>query len=195
MTDPADAHHKIDLRRRSARIRAEAAVRLGDAAAFALAAQAAALAPVLGSVVAGYWPLGDELDPRPLMLALAEMGCRLALPVVVGPGLALLFRGWRPGDEMEVGGHGTSHPLAHAASLRPSVVLTPLLAFDRKGFRLGYGGGYYDRTLARLRGDGGVLAIGLGFAAQEVPAVPVEPWDQPLDMIMTECGMIAVEHA
>ena len=148
-----------------------------------------------GAVVAGYWPLGDEIDPRPLMLALAGQGCRLALPVVTGRGEALAFRAWMAGDALEDGGHGTRHPLARAASLRPAVVLTPLLAFDRKGFRLGYGGGYYDRTLAQLRESGGVVAIGLGFAAQEVAVLPVEPWDQPLDMIATECGVIAVEHA
>jgi 5-formyltetrahydrofolate cyclo-ligase len=75
------------------------------------------------------------------------------------------------------------------------VILAPLLAFDRKGFRLGYGGGYYDRTLAELRRTGEVIAIGLGFAVQEQAAVPSEPWDQTLDMILTECGLIAVERA
>ena len=85
--------------------------------------------------------------------------------------------------------------MAQAKILRPRVVLTPLLAFDRKGFRLGYGGGYYDRTLAELRRTGEVTAIGLGFAAQELAALPSEPWDQTLDMILTECGLITVERA
>ena len=194
MTDPADTHVKSDLRRRSALIRAAVAVRLGEGAGEALAALVAGLGVASGAVVAGYWPLGDEIDPRPLMRSLAARGCRLALPVVVGPRQPLVFRAWAPGDALEAGGHGTSHPLAGAAAVRPSVVLTPLLAFDRKGLRLGYGGGYYDRTLARLRESGGVVAIGLGFSAQEVAALPAEPWDQPLDMIATESGVIAVEH-
>ncbi|TAN64383.1 MAG: 5-formyltetrahydrofolate cyclo-ligase [Magnetospirillum sp.] len=196
MTDSVDTpSDKTELRRRASLARAAAAVLSADAAAAALAAQAPALSLSFGTVVAGYWPMGDEIDPRPLMLALAEWGCRLALPVVVGRLSPLVFRVWRPGDELEAGGHGTRHPPASAASVRPSVVLTPLLAFDRHGFRLGYGGGYYDLTLARLREDGRVVVIGLGFAAQEVPSLPVEPWDQPLDMILTESGVIAVENA
>ena len=194
MTISAMPHPKIELRRQAARQRAEAAARSGSAAT-ALAEQAAALDLATGTVVAGYWPLGDEIDPRPLMAALAKTGCVLALPVVMGREEVLVFRAWTPGGELEAGGHGTRHPLAQAAVLRPRVVLTPLLAFDRKGFRLGYGGGYYDRTLAELRRTGEVSAIGLGFAAQEVAALPSEPWDQTLDMILTECGVIAVERA
>ena len=194
MTTSATSHPKSDLRRQAARQRAEAAARAGFAA-MALAEHAAALGLAAGTVVAGYWPLGDEVDPRPLMAALAQLGCLLALPVVMGRGEALVFRAWEAGDELEAGGHGTRHPLAQAKILRPRVVLTPLLAFDRKGFRLGYGGGYYDRTLAELRRTGEVTAIGLAFSAQEVAALPSEPWDQTLDMILTECGAIAVECA
>jgi 5-formyltetrahydrofolate cyclo-ligase len=195
MTHTATPHPKTDLRRRAAQQRAEAAVRSGASAAAALAGHAAHLGLAAGTVVAGYWPLGDEIDPRPLMTALAGSGCSLALPVVVGKGEALLFRAWAPGDRLEAGGHGTRHPSAQAPVLRPGVVLAPLLAFDRRGFRLGYGGGYYDRTLAELRRRGEVTAIGLGFAAQELAALPSEPWDQTLDMILTECGLIAVERA
>ena len=195
MIDHLQSNPKTTLRRQSALARAEASGRLGASAGAALAATAAMLALPAGAVVAGYWPLGDEIDPRPLMAALAGRGHALALPVVAGPGEALAFRAWTPGDALEAGGHGTRHPPAGAADLVPSVVLTPLLAFDRRGLRLGYGGGYYDRTLARLRHESGVIAIGLAFAAQEVPLLPADPWDLPLDMIITECGVIAVERA
>lgn len=195
MTNAATPHPKTDLRRQAALARAEAAARLGASASSALAEQTASLGIAAGTVVAGYWPLGDEIDPRPLMAALAAAGCSLALPVVVGKGEALIFRVWAPGDRLEAGVHGTRHPSAQAPALRPGVILAPLLAFDRKGFRLGYGGGYYDRTLAELRRTGEVIAIGLGFAVQEQAAVPSEPWDQTLDMILTECGLIAVERA
>ncbi|RAU22189.1 5-formyltetrahydrofolate cyclo-ligase [Paramagnetospirillum kuznetsovii] len=184
---------KTRLRAAATAKRAEAARLLGPAAAEALAALA--LGIPAGAVVAGYWPLDTEIDPRPLMTSLAASGYELALPVVVGRDRPLAFRAWSPGDELEAGPHGTRHPPAGAAVLRPSVVLTPLLAFDAKGFRLGYGGGYYDRTLALLRSDGQVMAIGLAYSAQRVDAVPAEAWDQKLDKIATELGVIAVEQA
>ncbi len=194
MTDAlAILDRKKALRVRALVARAQAAAGGGGAAASALAARVAALAIPAGSVVAGYWPLGDEIDPLPLMEALAQGGCRLALPVVTGPDEALEFRSWEPGAALEEGSHGTRHPLPSAATVVPTVVLVPLLAFDARGFRLGYGGGYYDRTLAPLREAGGVVAIGLAYAAQQVPDLPVEGWDQRLDRIVTERGVIEVE--
>ncbi|BAE52028.1 5-formyltetrahydrofolate cyclo-ligase [Paramagnetospirillum magneticum AMB-1] len=140
-------------------------------------------------VVAGYWPLGDEIDPRPLMDALAARGHVLALPTVTQSGGILEFRPWSPGEALEPGPHGTWHPVARPP-VGPQVLLVPLLAFDTRGFRLGYGGGYYDRTLGQLRRDGAVCAIGLAFAAQEVDTVPTDPWDIALDLIATEHGVI-----
>ena len=163
---------------------------MGPAAALALAGLADRLFIPAGAMVAGYWPLSDEIDPLPLMRALAGRGCGLALPVVVQKAAPLEFRVWEPEGILEPGPHGTRHPPSSAPVVIPDVVLVPLLAFDRRGFRLGYGGGYYDRTLARLRRDGPVAAIGLAFAVQEVDEVPAGPWDQSLERIATEQGVI-----
>lgn len=146
--------------------------------------------PAPGTVVAGYWPMGGELDVRPLLEAAHAAGARVALPVVAERHAALEFRAWRPGDVLEGGAHGTVHPPAAAPALVPDVLLVPLLAFDGRGWRLGYGGGYYDRTLAALRAERSVLAVGVGFAAQRLDAVPHEPTDQRLDRILTELGLV-----
>jgi 5-formyltetrahydrofolate cyclo-ligase len=139
-----------------------------------------------GATIAGYWPIGDELDVRPLMERLHVRGCALCLPVVVAKGRPLLFRRWRPGDALVPGGLGIPVPGEGAGEVRPDLLLVPLLAFDRGGHRLGYGAGFYDRTLALLRSDGPVTAVGVGYDAQEVPAVPRDALDQPLDWIVTE---------
>lgn len=139
-----------------------------------------------GAVVAGYCPIATELDPRPLLHHLVASGHRCALPVVVGRGRPLVFRAWTPQSVLEAGAFGVPVPPATAAELRPDVVLVPLLAFDRQGYRLGYGAGFYDRTLERLRAAGPVLAVGLGYAGQEVAAVPHDARDQPLNWIVTE---------
>jgi 5-formyltetrahydrofolate cyclo-ligase len=190
--DPGIAGKKA-ARAHAVAVRAEANRRLGDGAAEALAVSADALGVAAGTVVAGYWPMGDEIDPRPLMLELAKRGCRLALPVVTARGQALEFRTWAPGDELEPGPFGTVHPLASAPHAVPTVLLVPLLAFDRLGFRLGYGGGFYDRTLVSLRAASHLTAIGVAYAAQEVPSVPRDKHDQRLDRVVTEAGVIALE--
>lgn len=143
----------------------------------------AALAPFAGAVLAGYWPMRGEADPRAAMSAHAGP---VVLPVVPGPARPLEFRLYQ--GELQAGPFGTSHPPDSAAVLRPDVLIVPLAGFDRAGNRLGYGGGYYDRTLEFLRNSGAVTAIGLAFACQEVPAIPVEPFDQPLDLIVTDRG-------
>lgn len=138
------------------------------------------------ATIAGYWPVGDELDVRPLMERLHGRGHALCLPVVVAKGRPLLFRRWRPGDALVPGGLGIPVPGEGAGEVRPDLLLVPLLAFDRGGHRLGYGAGFYDRTLALLRLGGPVTAVGVGYDAQEVPAVPRDALDQPLDWIVTE---------
>ena len=148
----------------------------------------AAIALPPGAPVSGYWPLDDEFDPRPLIEHLHEAGHAIGLPVVIRRGEKLLVRRWQPGTELVPGNFRVPTPPPEAPALTPAVVLAPLLAFDAAGYRLGYGGGFYDRTLAALRAAGHVLAIGVGYAAQEVPAVPREPTDQPLDWIVTEEG-------
>ena len=188
----------LDERKR--RLRAEAKVRRDAAAAAAAGAgeavcrnlrAAVALAP--GSVVSAYWPMASELDPRPLMAALREAGHPIALPVVVAKGEPLLFRAWSPGDALVPAGFGTRVPGADRPELVPGVVLAPLLAFDRRGYRLGYGGGFYDRTLGALRSGAGVLAVGLAYRDQEVSEVPHGPGDQRLDWIVTEAEAIRAE--
>ena len=143
-------------------------------------------APPKGAIIAGYWPMGDEMDPRPLMLALASRGHALALPVTPPRGQPLAFHAWAPGAALRPGPMGTSEPVA-GEELRPDVLLVPLLAFDRAGRRLGYGGGYYDRTLAALPG---AKAIGIAYAGQEMPEVPAGPQDMRLPLIATEAGVI-----
>ena len=140
-----------------------------------------------GTAVAGYWPVGEELDCRPLLHRLIGVGCVIGLPVVVAPGAPLAFRAWTPGAPMEAGVKDIPVPAGDAAAMSPRVLIVPLLAFDRSGHRLGYGGGYYDRTLAQLRDSGRpVLAVGFAYAAQQVAAVPHTAGDQRLDWIVTE---------
>ncbi len=137
-----------------------------------------------GAIVAGFWPLAGEIDLRPLLSALAAAN-QVCLPETTPPGQPLTFRAWHPGVELIPGGFGTSYP--DTAALVPDVLLVPLLAFDLAGRRLGYGGGYYDRTLAALPGR---RAIGCAFAAQQVECVPTGDLDVPLDAVATEAGVI-----
>ncbi len=139
-----------------------------------------------GCVVSADWPIGSEIDPRPLMIHLHENGHPIALPVTPARGNPLMFRAWRPEDTLVAAEFGARVPLASQPELTPRVLIVPLLAFDRTGYRLGYGGGYYDRTLARLRNSGDVLAVGVAYAAQEVAEVPRGGSDQPVDWIVTE---------
>ncbi|WP_404378680.1 5-formyltetrahydrofolate cyclo-ligase [Caenispirillum salinarum] len=146
------------------------------------------------SVVAGFWPMREEIDVLPLLTAVVEAGATAALPVVGARDAALTFRRWHPGMALEDGVFGTRHPRSDAGEVTPSVVLVPLVAFDRAGGRLGYGGGFYDRTLAALRVDTDILSIGVAYAGQELPQVPEEAHDEPLDWIATERGIIVVNR-
>lgn len=145
-----------------------------------------ALAPHGGKVLSGYWPMRGEADPRPAMSAHDGPLC---LPVVPGKAMPLLFRLWQ-GDALVPGPFGTLHPADSQPLVTPQVLIVPLAGFDRRGNRIGYGGGYYDRTLQMLRETGPATAIGLAFAVQELPDIPAEPFDQPLDLIVTDAGII-----
>jgi 5-formyltetrahydrofolate cyclo-ligase len=138
------------------------------------------------AIVSFYWPMGDEADPRVLAMRLAARGHVLALPVVAKQKSPLVFRRWREGDPLVVHGFGMHEPAAASPVVTPDVLLVPLLAFDARGHRLGYGGGFYDRTLASLKTK---LAIGVAYAGQEVDALAAMPHDHPLDMIVTELGV------
>ncbi len=138
------------------------------------------------AIVSGYWAMPGELDVRPLLLALIARGHGACLPVVLGRGLPLEFRRWRDGDPLIRGALDIDRPTDAAPLLEPDVLLVPLLAFDAEGYRLGQGGGYYDRTLARLRAARPIIAVGVAHAFQELDEVPHDPLDQRLDWIVTE---------
>ncbi len=138
-------------------------------------------------VVAGYWPMRSEIDPRPLMKRYARAGWRLALPVTPAKGEGpLTFKLWTQLQALQTHAFGMLEPGSDAEIVRPDVVIVPMLGFDETGHRLGYGAGHYDRTLAALRAEGAVTAIGLAFAGQEVDRLPTQDHDQPLDAILTE---------
>lgn len=185
---------KRELRTSAKRRRAEAAAEDPVAAGYALCERVlGALSLPAGCVVSAYWPMGSELDPRPLMQTLHATGHPFCLPVVVRAGEPLVFRAWAPGDALETAGFGTSVPGADRPQLRPDLLIVPLLAFDRSGYRLGYGGGFYDRTLAELRAQGRPTAVGFAFAAQEVAEVPRDGYDQRLDWIVTEAEAVRID--
>jgi 5-formyltetrahydrofolate cyclo-ligase len=142
--------------------------------------------PPAGAAVSAFWPMGAEIDVRPLLRRFDALGYRCALPVTVKRGLPLVFRRWTPATRLVEGGFGTSIPPANAPVVVPELVVVPLLAFDRQGYRLGYGGGFYDRTLAELRAKGTPLAVGVGYAGQEIARVPRADYDQRLDWMVTE---------
>lgn len=140
--------------------------------------------------VSGFSSIEDEIDAGPLMERLNMLGFALALPVIEGKGKPLVMRGWRPGDPLEERTWGIGEPLASAPEVEPDIVLVPLLAFDAAGYRLGYGGGFYDRTLEKLRRLKPVVAIGLAYDELRVDAVPRDEYDQPCDWVLTPSGPI-----
>lgn len=148
----------------------------------------AVLAGYRGAPLAGYMPIRSEIDPRPAMAEAAAHGC-VGVPVIGGEGQPLRFAAWEPGMPMKPGPFGAEVPVV-CQFFEPEIVIVPLLAFTAAGGRLGYGGGFYDRTLTGLRARGATLAIGFAYAAQEVSDLPLEPTDQPLDVIVTDAGVI-----
>ena len=181
---------KAAARRAARERRLEAHRRHGVRAATGLAEKGLSfLAPAPGAIVSGFASINDEIDCMPLLARVHAEGHTLCLPVMQGKGKPLLFRRWAPGDPMGEAVWGISEPLPSAPVLDPDIVLVPLLAFDAEGGRLGQGGGYYDRTLAALRGDGPVTAIGVGYALQERAQLPIAKNDQRLDWILTEDAM------
>ena len=139
-------------------------------------------------VVSAYYPMAGEIWPLRLMAALKSNGHALALPVMQGKTDPLLFRAWAPGDELIAGVWGIRQPAPSQPAVVPDILLMPLLAFDTRGYRLGYGGGYFDRTLHDLRKRKPILAVGLGLDELEVDAVPHLDYDERLDWILTPSG-------
>ncbi len=187
-----DPSEKSDLRRRLRALRAELALARPDAAERAVAHLPMGRLPAL-AWFSGYRAMGSELDPSPLIRHLAETGAIFALPALKDAEAPLEFRVWDPHDHLVPDQAGVPSPPPHAPLIHPDLVIAPLLAFDRRGRRLGQGGGHYDRTLQALRAHRPVFVLGLAYAGQEVDEVPCEPHDQRLDAILTENGYMAVE--
>jgi 5-formyltetrahydrofolate cyclo-ligase len=189
-----------DIADRKAELRSSAAARRDaleadarKAAAEAIAARAFPLPVRPGTIVSGFMPMRTELNPLPLMKALAEAGAQLALPKIAGRGKPLIMRAWQWGAPLDAGQWGIREPKAEYPEVDPDILLVPLLAFDRQGHRIGYGAGYYDMTIARLRSLKKVTAVGIAFAVQEVSAVPATERDARLDLVLTEHEVVAIK--
>jgi len=176
---------KQRLRRRMKAVREEAARADPYAAQRLLEHYPQGAWPSIGEVVAAYHPLPGEIDPLPLLAMFACEGASTALPVAE-PDRSLTFRAWKPGDPLARGLFGVDTPTEDADIVAPDFVLAPMLAFDARGRRLGYGAGFYDRALERLRAERPVTVIGLAYEAQRVRRVPTRPHDQKMDWILTE---------
>jgi 5-formyltetrahydrofolate cyclo-ligase len=181
---------KTNLRRHALERRDLVSPHEAHEAALAIRAAGLALVDELSKgenpIVSVYWPIRSEINTRLLIEALCDRGVAVALPVMSAVREPLVFRSFSPGDDLVKGPFGLSEPSADKPSVDPAVLFAPLAAFDRKGFRMGYGGGIYDATLAALRQRHKVTAVGLAYAVQEADAVPTEPHDEKLDFIITE---------
>jgi 5-formyltetrahydrofolate cyclo-ligase len=143
-----------------------------------------------GTVVSGFSPMKSEINPIPLMRRLADAGANLALPTIAGRGNPLTMRAWAFGEPLNSGQWGIREPFPDARVVDPDILIVPLAAFDRAGHRIGYGAGYYDMTINALRAKKPVVAIGIAFAAQEIPLVPATERDARLDLVLTEREII-----
>jgi 5-formyltetrahydrofolate cyclo-ligase len=139
-----------------------------------------------GTIVSGFMPMKTEINPLPLLRALAQRGAQLALPAIAGRGKPLIMRAFKFGDPLKAGQWGIREPVPDAPEVAPDILIVPLACFDRAGHRIGYGAGYYDMTIHALRAQKKVVAIGIAFAAQEIPRVPATERDERLDLVLTE---------
>jgi 5-formyltetrahydrofolate cyclo-ligase len=181
---------KAELRRMALARRDALSAEGRSTAANAVAARPLPVETRPSTIVSGYIPIRSEFDPQPLMRRFAEAGAQLALPCVTGRGQPLVMRAWRFGEPLVSGQWGLREPAADAPEVLPDFLLVPLAAFDRAGHRIGYGAGYYDMTIARLRALKPVTPIGVAFAMQEVLQVPADERDARLDLVLTECEVI-----
>lgn len=186
MSELPDSAAKAELRNDALARRAALGAEMRAAAAAAVAARPLPFDVAPAAIVAGYAPIRGEIDPGPLMQALLARGARLALPAVTQRGYPLRFRDWRPGHPLVRSALGIDEPASAAPQVEPDIVLVPLAAFDALGHRIGYGAGYYDCTLDALRARRPVIAVGLAFALQQIPAVPAAAHDVVLDYVLTE---------
>lgn len=156
------------------------------AAAEIIAGRPLPVAPREGMIVSGFMPIRSEINPLPLMHRYLDAGARLALPAIASRSEPLHMRLWKPGDKFVAGQWGIREPAPDSPEVTPDVLLVPLAVFDRRGHRIGYGAGHYDRTIAAARAKKPVVAIGIAFAVQEAPEVPNLQHDEPLDLVLTE---------
>jgi 5-formyltetrahydrofolate cyclo-ligase len=184
MSDPASLKAELRAEALAKRDALPADMRAG--AAEAIAARAFPIAVKSGTIVAGFMPMKSEINPLPLMRKLADAGVQLALPAIAGRGQPLIMRAYRFGDELARGQWGIREPKPDAAQVEPDILIVPLAAFDRAGHRIGYGAGYYDMTIRGLRAKKNITAVGLAFAAQEIPQIPATARDERLDLVLTE---------
>ena len=161
-----------------------------QAAAEAIAARPLPVAVKAGAIVSGFSPMKSEINPIPLLRKLADAGAQLALPAIAGRGKPLIMRAWKFGDPFKAGQWGIREPVPEAPEVAPDILIVPLACFDRAGHRIGFGAGYYDMTINALRARKKVIAIGIAFAAQEIPQVPATERDEPLDLVLTEREVI-----
>jgi len=157
-----------------------------QAAAEAIAARGIPIEVTPGMIVSGFMPMKTEINPLPLLRKLAEAGAQLALPAIAGRGKPLIMRAWNFGTPLKAGQWGIREPTVDAPEVAPDILIVPLAAFDRDGHRIGYGAGYYDMTINALRAKKKVMAVGIAFAAQEIPRVPATERDARLDLVLTE---------
>jgi len=184
------AQKKKVLRREAQALRDALLADTRQEAAESIAAREFPLAVSPGIIVSGFMPLKSEISPLPLMRKLADKGARLALPAIAGRGRPLVMRAWQFGAPLDRGQWGIREPKPEAPEVEPDILLVPLLAFDRAGHRIGYGAGYYDMTINRLRAHKPVTAVGVAFARQEVAEIPTTPRDARLDLVLTEREVI-----
>jgi 5-formyltetrahydrofolate cyclo-ligase len=189
------AEAKAAIRRDAQALRNALPAELRAQAAATIAARPFPQVLPAGAIVSGFMPLKSEINPIPLMRRLAAAGARLALPVVCGRGKPLVMRAFAFGDPLASGVWGIREPKPDAPEVMPDVLLVPLLAFDRAGNRVGYGAGYYDLTIASLRAQRSVLAVGIAFAAQQIAQVPATARDARLDLVLTEREVINCQQA
>lgn len=160
------------------------------AAAEIIAARPLPIAPHSGMIVSGFMPIRSEINPLPLMHRYGEAGAQLALPAIQSREKPLSIRAWSAGDKLVPGQWNIREPVPEAPEVVPDVMLVPLAAFDRRGHRIGYGAGHFDRTIAAARSRKRVVAVGIAFAVQEIAAVPNSTHDEPLDLVLTEHEVI-----
>jgi 5-formyltetrahydrofolate cyclo-ligase len=192
--DATLAQVKAQARKDATQLRRGAHDAAKDEAPLLLASHPFPVSPKTGaSVVSAFFPYQSEIDTRPLLGKLAGEGWTTCLPIVIAQGEPLVFRRWMPGEPTVPGIWNIPRPSDDAEQMEPDVLMVPMLAFDRKGYRLGYGGGFYDRTLEMLRRKKKTVAIGVAYAAQEMSSVPHGAHDQTMNFIMTEKGTFSCD--